>query len=53
MTTAGTTDLTALTASPSVAVSKPLTVYSCRRLGLTANPPSFSLTHWLLPGRRR
>lgn len=36
-----------------VAAQRPLMVYSCSRLGRTANPPGFSLTDWLLPGRRR
>lgn len=36
-----------------VAAQPPLMVYSCSRLGRTANPPGFSLTDWLLPGRRR
>lgn len=36
-----------------VAAQLPLAVYSCGRLGRVANPPSFSLTDWLLPGRRR
>lgn len=28
-------------------------VISCSRLGRTANPPTFSLTDWLRPRRRR
>ena len=36
-----------------VAAQLPLAVYSCSRLGRVANPPSFSLTDWLLAGRRR
>ncbi|MCF6389534.1 hypothetical protein L2K20_21385 [Mycobacterium sp. MBM] len=28
-------------------------VFSCSRLGRTANPPTFSLTGWLRPRRRR
>lgn len=28
-------------------------VINCSRLGRTANPPSFSLTGWLRPRRRR
>jgi hypothetical protein len=36
-----------------VAAQRPLMVHSCSRLGRTANPPGFSLTGWLLPGRRR
>lgn len=28
-------------------------VISCSRLGRTANPPTFSLTGWLRPRRRR
>ncbi len=36
-----------------VAAQQPLAVYTCSRLGRVANPPSFSLTDWLLPGRRR
>ncbi len=36
-----------------VAMQRPIMVCSCSRLGRTANPPSFSLPDWLLPGRRR
>lgn len=36
----------------SVAAQQPLAVYTCSRLGRTANPPSFSLAGRLLPGRR-
>lgn len=36
-----------------VAAQRPVMVYSCSRLGRTANPPGFSLPDWLLPGRRR
>lgn len=28
-------------------------IISCSRLGRTANPPTFSLTDWLRPRRRR
>lgn len=28
-------------------------VISCSRIGMTANPPSFSLVGWLRPRRRR
>ncbi len=36
-----------------VTAQQPLFVYSCNRLGRTANPPAFSLTEWLLPRRHR
>jgi len=36
-----------------VAAQPVVTAYSCNRLGRVANPPGFSLTDWLLPGRRR
>jgi len=35
-----------------VAVQNLLTVRSCSRLGRRANPPRFTLTDWLLAGRR-
>jgi len=35
-----------------VAAGQLLTVHSCSRLGLRANPPTFSLAAWLRPGRR-
>ena len=36
-----------------VTAQLPVAVYTCTRLGRVANPPSFSLTDWLRPGRRR
>lgn len=36
-----------------VAAQRPVTVYSCNRLGRVANPPGFSLTDWLRSSRRR
>jgi len=33
--------------------SNTVSVVSCSRLGRTANPPTFSLTGWLRPRRRR
>lgn len=53
MTTAGGADPTPSSTSSFVAAGQPLMVHSCRRLGRVANPPSFSLTDWLLLGRRR
>jgi hypothetical protein len=31
----------------------PLAIYSCRRLGRVANPPSFSFADWFRSARRR
>lgn len=53
MTTAGGTHPKPSSTSAFVAAHQPIMVHSCRRLGRVANPPSFSLTDWLLPGRRR
>ncbi len=36
-----------------IAVSQPVLVLSCSRLGRRANPPRLSLTDWLFVGRRR
>ncbi|MFV8050629.1 hypothetical protein [Mycobacterium sp. 48b] len=52
MATAGGVDPTAISTSAFVAANQPVMVYSCSRLGRVANPPSFSLTDWLLFRRR-
>lgn len=39
--------------SPVIAAQQPIATFTCSRLGRVANPPGFSLTDWLLPGRRR
>ncbi len=41
------------TAGHDGAASSTVSVVSCSRLGRTANPPTFSLTGWLRPRRRR
>ena len=36
-----------------VTAQRPIMVYSCKRLGRVANPPSFSLSDWFRSARRR
>jgi hypothetical protein len=36
-----------------VAAQSVVVVYSCTRLGRTANPPTFSLSDWFRLGRKR
>jgi hypothetical protein len=36
-----------------VAVQRPMAVQSCSRIGRVANPPGFSFSEWLRPGRKR
>lgn len=52
MATVGGVDPTASSTAAFVAANQPVMVYSCNRLGRIANPPSFSLTDFLLFRRR-
>ena len=36
-----------------VTEQRTVVVYTCNRLGRTANPPGFSLSDWFRPRRRR
>ena len=40
-------------ADDDVAAQSVVVVYSCTRLGRTANPPTFSLSDWFRFGRKR
>lgn len=41
------------TADDEVTAQGPESVHNCSRIGLVANPPSFSLTEWFRASRRR
>jgi hypothetical protein len=36
-----------------ITARRPLTIYSCSRLGRLANPPGFSIADWFRAARRR
>jgi hypothetical protein len=40
-------------ADDEITAPRPLTVYSCNRLGRVANPPSFSFADWFRSALRR
>jgi hypothetical protein len=46
-------DAPSVLASDEITAQRPLTVYSCNRLGRVANPPSFSFADWFRSARRR
>jgi len=36
-----------------VAAQRPVALRNCTRIGRVANPPGFSFSEWLRPGRKR